>query len=166
MHDLQDSHSKRLPCPIAANHPEPVPLLTASDERVAAALLAVNEMGNIVSSQCFSSPASLTQERITAYALSLIRLRECANTAGLERLTKACDALAVTVSRLIDDRSCACQQKCEVLKRFVVHAREMIEMSIGRPRGEILPLPDGRATDRCPGVARNAHVPVPERNFA
>lgn len=163
MRDVQHPHSQHLPDGIAGALPSREPVLAASDERVEAAMRAVSDMGSIVASQCFSSPASLTQERITAYALALIRLRECASMAGLERLTKACDALAVTVSRLIDDHGNACHQKCEALKRFVVHAREMIEMSIGRPRGAVLPLPGSRAVRRLASGGRK--VPVLERNY-
>lgn len=96
---------------------------------IAAAVDALNDMGNIVSQQCFANPAALTQGRIMAYALALMRLRECAGAAGLERLMKACDALAVTVSLLIEDRSRACSGKCAALTRFVAHARAMIQMS-------------------------------------
>jgi hypothetical protein len=101
----------------------------APEDLVAAAVDALNDMGNIVSSQCFTDPEALTQEKITAYALALMRLRERASAAGFERLMNACDALAVTVSRLIEDRSCACREKCEALVRFVVHAEAMIRMS-------------------------------------
>jgi hypothetical protein len=105
------------------------PGLDAPEDWVAAVMDALNDMGNIVSHQCFTHPDTLTQDRITAYALALMRLRECASAAGFERLRNACDALAVTVSRLIDDRSCACREKCEALTRFVVHAQAMIQMS-------------------------------------
>lgn len=101
----------------------------ASADLVAAAVDALNDMGNIVSQQCFANPEALTQGRITAYALALIRLRECAGAAGLERLMNACDALAVTVSLLIEDRSRACSGKCAALTRFIAHARAMIQMS-------------------------------------
>ena len=101
----------------------------ASEDLVAAAVGALNEMGNIVSQQCLTDPDALTQDRITAYAMALLRLRECASAAGFQRLMNACDALAVTVSRLIEDRSCICREKCEALARFVVHAESMIQMS-------------------------------------
>lgn len=106
---------------------EPDPGFSA--DLVAAAVDAVNDMGNIVSQQCFANPEALTQGRITAYALALIRLRECAGAAGLERLMNACDALAVTVSLLIEDQSRACSGKCAALTRFVAHAQAMIQMS-------------------------------------
>lgn len=106
---------------------EPDPGVSA--DLVAAAVDALNDMGNIISQQCFANPEALTQGRIMAYALALMRLRECAGAAGLERLMKACDALAVTVSLLIEDRSRACSGKCAALTRFVAHARAMIQMS-------------------------------------
>jgi hypothetical protein len=103
--------------------------LGTPEDLVAAAVDALNDMGNLVSGQCFTHPDTLTQDGITAYALALMRLRECASAAGCVRLVNACDALAVTVSRLIDDRSCACREKCEALTRFVMHAQAMIQMS-------------------------------------
>jgi len=116
------------------------PTLDATEDWVAEARRALDDMGNIVSDQCFKNPDALTHEAITVYALALIRLRECATAAGLERLMNACDALAVTVSRLIDDRSCACRDKCEALTRFVVHAQAMIQMSIDSARRRVLPI--------------------------
>lgn len=101
----------------------------APEDAIAAALDTLNDMVNIVSHQCLTDPDALTQDRITAYALALVRLRECASAARLERLMNACDALAVTVSRLIEDRSCACREKCAALVRFIVHAEAMIKMS-------------------------------------
>lgn len=102
----------------------------ASKEWVAAAADALNDMGKLVSHQCFTNPESLTQDRIIAYALALMRLRECACAAGLERLTNACDALAITVSRLLEDRGCACLEKCASLTRFIVHADTMIKRAL------------------------------------
>jgi len=62
-----------------------------------------------------------------------MHLRECASAARLERLTDACDALAVTVSRLIEDQSCATRDKCEALTRFVAHAQAMLLMASAQP---------------------------------
>ena len=103
--------------------------LDAPEGLVAAAMDALNVMENIVSHQCFTSPDTLTQDRIHDYALALLRLREIASAAGFERLMNACDALAITVSRLIEDRSCACREMCDALTRFIVHAKAMINMS-------------------------------------
>ena len=127
----------------------------APENLVTAAVDALNDMGHIVSHQCFAHPDSLTQDRITAYALALMRLRECASAAGFERLMNACDALAVTVSRLIEDRSCACREKCVALTRFVVHAEAMIKMATDSTTHYAPPIPDIRmASDR----ARIAHA--------
>ena len=134
MPDIRDPHPASLAGVVAANFQRREPAPVGGDELVAAAAQAVNDLGQIVSGYCASDPASLTEDRITAYALALIRLRECASAASLERLTRACDALAVTVSRLIEDRGSACAEKCAALKRFVVHANEMIEMAIGHSR--------------------------------
>jgi hypothetical protein len=106
--------------------------LEQPETAVVAALDTLNNMGNIVSQHCFAQPENLTEDRITAYALALLRLRECASAAGFKRLTNACDALAVTVSRLIEDRSCAYRENCEALTRFVVHAKAMIQMESRR----------------------------------
>lgn len=103
---------------------------SASNPRAAEALMStLNEMESLVAPQDFSQPDALTQDRITAYALALMCLREHASAAGLDRLTRACDALAVTVARLIEDRSRACRNQCESLKRFVAHAQAMVRMT-------------------------------------
>ncbi len=120
---------------------ERTPSPDAPEDLVAAAVDALNEMGDIVSHQCFATPETLSQDRITAYALALMRLRECASAAGIERLVHACDALAVTVSRLIEDRSSACRGKCEALTRFVVHAKAMIRMSTENAKRHTRPYP-------------------------
>jgi hypothetical protein len=98
---------------------------------VKAAMDAVEEIGDLLSAGCFANPETLTHDSITAYALALVRVRECAAEAAMTRLTDACDALAVTVSRLIDDEACANQEKCEALTRFVVHAQAIIDRSVG-----------------------------------
>jgi hypothetical protein len=128
------------------------PSVDAPEQLVAAAVDALNDMGNLVSHQCFTHPDTMTEDRITAYALALMRLRECASAAGFERLMNACDALAVTVSRLIEDRRCACREKCETLVRFVVHAEAMIRMSAGGAKRHALPITDIRsASDGASG---------------
>lgn len=106
---------------------------------VALALDALSEMGNIVARHCFTQPENLTEDQITAYALALMHLRECASIAGLGRLANACDALAVTVSRLIEDRGSACHEKCEALTRFVMHAKSMIQMSVDYEKQRVPP---------------------------
>lgn len=103
---------------------------------------ALTALTRTVSGPCFSHPAVLTQDAITEYALTLIRLRECACAAGFERLTNACDAIAVTVSRLIDDRRCACLEKCAALTRFVVHAQAMIPATASSTRPHFPPIPE------------------------
>jgi hypothetical protein len=129
MHNIQYLTSKHRIGIATAACMEKEPELGAPEDLVAAAVDALNDMGNLVSHQCFANPDTLTQDRIMAYALALMRLRECAGAAGFERLMNACDALAVTVSRLIDDQSCVCREKCKSLTRFVVHAEAMLKMS-------------------------------------
>lgn len=141
-----------------AVHMESVPALGAADELVAAAVHALDDMGNIVADNCFVNPETLTHDVITAYALALIRLRECASAAGFERLMKACDALAVTVSRLIEDRSCACRDKCAALRRFVVHGQAMLQMSIDGAGRCALPIPDTRGASDRGGMQKNARL--------
>jgi hypothetical protein len=109
---------------------------------VAAAVDALNDMGRVISHECVTHPETLTHDRITAYALALMRLRECASEAGFERLMNACDALAVTVSRLIEDRSEACRTRCEALTRFVVHAEAMLRMATEQATRRALPIAD------------------------
>lgn len=106
---------------IVSSHP--------SRDAIKATLHALKEIDDIVSVGCFTHPDNLSQDEILAYALALLRVRECAGMAGKDRLMKACDALAVSVSALIDDPASASQAKCEALTRFVVHARDMILMS-------------------------------------
>ncbi len=96
---------------------------------VAAAIHALDEIDGVVSDGRFTHPGHLTQDTILAYALALLRVRVCAGRAKMRRLMNACDALAVTVSRLIEDHTSASQEKCEALRQFVVHAREMIHTS-------------------------------------
>lgn len=119
-------------------------LITAASENRAVAAVhdALAALTRTVSGPCFAHPAALTQDAITDYALTLIRLRECACAAGFERLTNACDALAVTVSRLIDDRRCACLEKCAALTRFVVHAQAMIPTMASSTRPHFLSIPE------------------------
>jgi len=111
-----------------------------------------------VSGLYFAHPAALTQDAITDYALTLIRLRECACAAGFERLTNACDAIAVTVSRLIDDRRCACLEKCAALTRFVVHAQAMIPATASSTRPHFLSIPESPVNPNGIQIGRRARV--------
>lgn len=106
---------------------------------IATTLGALNKIEVIVSDGCLNNPETLTEDDIFAYALALLQLRECAGIAQMERLMNACDALAVTVSTLIDDRANASPAKCEALTRFVVHARDMILMSENEPAECVIP---------------------------
>jgi hypothetical protein len=123
-----------------------------------------------VAGPCFAHPDALTQDAITDYALTLIRLRECASAAGFERLMNACDAIAVTVSRLIDDRRCASPDKCAALRRFVVHAQAMIPGTASSIRPHVQSIADGVFTPNAMHVGRRMRVfitgalrrPIPE----
>lgn len=158
MHNMQALRSKHRIGMATATCMEQMPGLGAPEDLVAAAVDALSDMGYIVSHLCLNNPDTLTQDRITAYALALLRLRDCASAAGFERLMKACDALAVTVSRLIEDRSCACRGKCEALTRFVVHAAEMIQMSIDSAKHHALPPPDVHAASDKMRLKRDTRI--------
>lgn len=105
---------------------------------VDAAQDALNEV-KAVADPWLAHPDTLTQHEITAYALALMHLRECASAAHLERLTDACDALAVTVSRLIENQGCTSRDRCETLIRFVAHAQAMVLMAAAQPTGCRIP---------------------------
>ena len=76
----------------------------------------------------FARPDGLTQDDVLTYALALMHLRDSAHAAGRTRLTQACDALSVTVARLIDHCASARHDQCVALTRFVAHARAMLRM--------------------------------------
>lgn len=136
---------------------KPVPVM--SENRAAAAVHeALAGLAGTVARPCFAHPASLTQDAITDYALTLIRLRECACAAGFERLTNACDAIAVTVSRLIDDRRCACLEQCVALARFVVHAQAMIPATENSMKPHVLSIPQSPITPNGIQIGRRARV--------
>ena len=159
MRNMQYLNSKHRIGAATASCMQLKPGLGAPEDRVAQAVQdALHQLAGIVSDPCFKNPDVLTQDRITAYALALIQLRECASAAGFERLMNACDAIAVTVSRLIDDKSCANHEKCAVLSRFVVHAQEMIQMPADRAKHRVLPIPDIRIASDQTSVERNARV--------
>jgi hypothetical protein len=156
MRNLQYLTSRHRNSVVTARGMEQTP--DTPDAVIAAALDALNDMGNIVTQHCFIQPENLTEDRITAYALALMRLRECASAAGIERLENACDALAVTVSRLIEDRGCACREKGEALTRFVAHAKAMIQMSIDYTERRALPAGASPVLSDRTGVENNARV--------
>jgi hypothetical protein len=120
---------------------------------VTATMHALEDVADIVSNGRFAHPDTLTQNEVLTYALALLRVRECAGMAGMERLMNACDAIAITVSRLIDDLTSANQTKCEALTRFVVYAREMILISANEPATFVM-LPFHTPTIRFDSVAR------------
>jgi hypothetical protein len=132
----------------------------AAPENWAAAAVndALTALTRTVSGPCFAHPAALTQDAITDYALTLIRLRECACAAGFERLTNACDAIAVTVSRLIDDRRCACLEKCAALTRFVVHAQAMIPATASSTRPHFPSIPESPVNPNGIQIGRRARI--------
>ena len=131
-----------------------------SEDLVTLAQDTLSDMENIVSSQCIKRPDALTEDRIVAYALALVRLREYASKAGFERLMRACDALAVTVSRLIEDKNRACRETCEALTRLVVHAKAMIQMALERTQYCVLPVAEIPAPSGRMGAARRLRASI------
>lgn len=130
MHDIRQSQfpwHRPIP-PVVAGQPHPA----RPEARFAATEASLDALSMIVSGPCQRHTGPLSHEHVMAYALGLMRLRACAAAAGLQRLTKACDALAVTVSRLIDDPSPPCDTHCETLTRFVRHARAMLQLARSR----------------------------------
>ncbi len=71
-----------------------------------------------------------SQDEILGYALALMQLRECASAAGCERLANACDALAVTVARALENRDPVRCAPGVALTHFIAHARAMIAMEV------------------------------------
>lgn len=140
MQHLRSKHRVGIATAVCTQEPNP----GTPEDLLAATVDTLNDLANIVSRQCHTHPDTLNQDSITTYALALIRLRECASAAGFERLMNACDALAVTVSRLIDDPACANREKCAALKRFIVHAQAMIQVSGDSAQRQTLPNPDCR----------------------
>jgi hypothetical protein len=140
MHYLNAKHSIDAVAPFYMER-APSQRLAVSVDGLVAAMGALDGMENVLSNECFDHPDRLTQDGITAYALALLQLRECASEAGFVRLTNACDALAVTVSRLIEDKNCASLDKCEALTRFIAHAWAMIQMYVDSNTAARHPMP-------------------------
>lgn len=65
---------------------------------------------------------------VLAYALALMRLRDSAHAADCMRLMRACDALSVTVARLLEHCNQPHCEQCAALRRFVVHAQAMLHL--------------------------------------
>lgn len=101
--------------------------LTPEDARPAVET-ALAALEAVAARPAFSQPDALVQDDVLAYALVLMRLRDSAHAAGLVRLTQACDALSVTVARLIENCTSARCDQCGALTRFVAHARAMLQM--------------------------------------
>lgn len=111
----------------------------------ASALRAVREaLGGLEAALAGSCADRLTQDGVMAYALALVQLRECAAAAACRRLVAACDALSVTVARLIENRESRRHDACAALTRFVTHARAMVEMEAGEPLNGVCPLGSGQ----------------------
>ncbi len=133
----------------------PVVMGQIQESALATVRSALKSMETVLSQACFSRPDAPTQEGITAYALALMQLRESASAVGFMRLSNACDALAVTVARLIENRAPARPDQCETLRQFVTHARAMLELEMAGQRAHEACLLSDRGTPE-PSL-RNAH---------
>jgi hypothetical protein len=111
--------------PVGALVRVPTPAPEAACLTVESALAALE---SVAAHPAFARPEGLTQDEVLAYALALMHLRDSAHAAGRSRLTQACDALSVTVARLIDHCASARRDQCVALTRFVAHARAMLLM--------------------------------------
>lgn len=112
-----------------ARHRPPAEAILRAEAPIEACLTvesALAALENVVARPAFAGTGVPTPENVQAYALALMRLRESAEASGRLRLTRACDALSVTVARLIDQCDAARCDPCAALKRFVVHARAML----------------------------------------
>ncbi|HQT01330.1 hypothetical protein [Acidovorax sp.] len=89
---------------------------------------ALASLVEIASRPSFGSSVSPGQDDVLAYALALMHLRDSAHAAGRARLTLACDALSVTVARLLDRSTQVHCEQCEALKHFVAHAQAMLRL--------------------------------------
>lgn len=94
----------------------------------AAVLAALAALEAVAARPAFTRPDGLTNDDVLDFALTLLRLRDSAHAASQLRLTQACDALSVTVARLIENCTPVRCDQCGALTRFVAHARAMLLM--------------------------------------
>lgn len=114
-----------------ARHRPPVEALLRAGGPLEACLTveaALAALESVVTRPAFAETDRLAPDDVLAYALALMRLRESAEESGRVRLTQACDALSVTVARLIDRCDAARCDQCAGLTRFVAHARAMLHL--------------------------------------
>src|SRR5512139_200576 len=113
-------------------------------EPVTAILSALEEISAIASEDSFSDPGRLTQDGIMRYAMTLMRLRDNAEAAGLGRLMEACDALSPVLAKLMEAQDPADRADCEALTGFALEALDMM-----------VPL-ETTITDASPSVMHDA----------
>src|SRR5512139_1723798 len=95
-------------------------------EPVPAILSALEEISAIASEDSFSDPGRLTEDGIMRYAMTLMRLRDNAEAAGLGRLMEACDALSPVLDKLMEAQDPADRADCEALTGFALDALDML----------------------------------------
>lgn len=119
-----------------ARHRPPVEAILRAAVPVDACLTvesALAALETVAAQPVFAGARALTPDDVLAYALALMRLRDSAEASGRLRLTQACDALSVTVARLIERCDTARCDQCAALTRFVVHARAMLHLPADLP---------------------------------
>ncbi|KAB2319975.1 hypothetical protein F8A86_08145 [Betaproteobacteria bacterium SCN1] len=122
-------------------------------DALAPVLSALETVEAVVSRPGFAHPGALDRDTVNAYALALMRLRECADAAGCARLTDACDALAVTVAALIEHSVPGHPGRWQTLKQFAVHARAMFDREMANLAAPATcPLPGHMLAEPRPSV--------------
>ena len=89
---------------------------------------ALASLAEVAARPAFSQSSLPLQDDVLAYALALMHLRDSAHAAGRVRLTLACDALSVTVARLLDRCTQARCEPCAALTLFIAHAQAMLHL--------------------------------------
>src|SRR5512139_3444848 len=131
-------------------------------EPVTAILSALEEISAIASEDSFSDPGRLTQDGIMRYAMTLMRLRDNAEAAGLGRLVEACDALSPVLAKLMEAQDPANRADCEALTGFALDALDMMvpqETTIASPSAMRATLT--ATTDALPATVSEPASPAP-----
>ncbi len=133
-------------------------------EPVTAILSVLEEISAIASEDSFSGPGYLTQDGIMRYAMTLMRLRDNAEAAGLGRLMEACDALSPVLAKLIEAQDPADRADCEALTGFALDALDMLaplETSIAEASPSVMHDTLTTTADALPAIAIESDPPAP-----
>src|SRR5512139_3056684 len=129
-------------------------------EPVTAMLGALEEISAIASEDSFSDPGRLTQDGIMRYAMTLMRLRDNAEAAGLGRLMEACDALSPVLAKLMEAQDPADRADCEALTGFALDALDMLA-PVETTITEASPSALTTTADALPAIAIESDPPAP-----